>query len=127
MAAIVGWLCGPWKASQFTRNQFEHIRMGMSPSEVASVMGCRPMGTPSNDLMRLMEVDAGDSLKILGPTVRLDCWWDDAAIVAASYNVRGVNSKSLYVRVPRWRLLLDWLRHRVGVGEWYNPPSYNAR
>jgi hypothetical protein len=107
----VGWwqLSGP--RGRITREQFDRIRLGMTPAEVALVIGCSPCGE-SWDSEKLAEVADAEF-------ERGEAWSDEAVYILVGYGHGKVVYKTMGIGgVPPWKIKarawLDWLRGLVG-------------
>jgi hypothetical protein len=118
IAAITGsQVSGP--SGRFTREQYDRIRFGMTPVEVASVMGCPPSGPVA--MYRFIDSDFDLAADVGEPAkTALDSalWCDESLGVMVYYHNGKVALKQMLVRVPTWKVKarewLYWLRGLVG-------------
>jgi hypothetical protein len=107
-------LCWHGRPSGFTREKYNSVHFGMTPTEVQSVMGSAPM--TDNDTLRGEKAPiATDQMKWSGTLTRLDVWWDSTAFIGVGYDDRGVRVKSLCAPVPRWKVWQLRLRYLIGI------------
>jgi hypothetical protein len=88
------------------REQCERIRMGMTHSQVKTVMGCAPMGHPPDPR------DIGSPFPAI---IDYDRWWDNQAIITIAYKNDVAIGLSFSPRDCPWRRWLRWLRQRLGL------------
>jgi hypothetical protein len=123
---VVGLLCWQRTSGRFTREQYDRIRLGMTPAEVALVMGGRgtgPVGTSVWDkALERIDSPAWDSVAEKSPAPmaidRAEAWLDESAAVMVGYCDDKTIKKEMLTRVPLWKIKarewLDWLRGLVG-------------
>src|SRR5882724_11613199 len=102
-AVAVGWLCWPRAAGQFTREQYDRIRFGMTPADVASVMGCAATnGHPhlSSWLNQSgWDYEANDNaVDLFSPQDQDEIWVDDGTMVTVIYRHGRVCGKGIEKR-----------------------------
>lgn len=115
--AVVSWqLSGP--RERFTREQYGHIRLGMTPADVALVMG-----GPSRGERRGGRWDTVDREGPPPPSLRVlpvDKWVDETVAITVVYSDGDARAiwKNMTIRVPPWKVKarnwLNWLRRVVG-------------
>jgi hypothetical protein len=116
-AGVIGW----WQLSaraggRYTRAQYDRIRLGMTPAEVASVIGC-PSANYTDGLWDIV-ADAGGPL-FFGQADRYEVWVDEPVRIVVCYRDGKTIANSMQTRVPPWKVKarewLRWLRGLVGL------------
>jgi hypothetical protein len=92
---VVGLLCWPRTSGRFTREQYDRIRLGMTPAEVSAVMGCKPAATAlsQNEWENVAtELEAGPGPG--GPCL-VECWVDGDILIDVLYQGERARMKQI--------------------------------
>jgi hypothetical protein len=123
---VAGLLCWPRTSVRFTREQYDRIRFGMTPAEVASSIGSDP--SPIGRLIRGIErrgtwhtvaSDVSGPPLLATDKADVDVWVDKSVIIEVQYRNGKAFVKMMDILVPSWkakaRNWLNWLRGLVGL------------
>jgi hypothetical protein len=120
---VVGLLCWPRTRGRFTREQYDRIRLGMTPAEVLLALDNSArttpfLVTPNNDWDTVAEDGSG----LPSPVVSGNFGWvwrDESVQIWVYYHDAKTVQKRMYTHVPSWKVKarewLAWLRGLVGV------------
>ena len=116
--AAIGWwqLSGP----RLTREQYDRSRLGMTPAEVAAVMGCPPNADKYSFADRTgWEVDYNPVVDATVPPVDLvfasiQAWSNGSVDIFVFYRDGKVIWKAREFYQSWWKKWLKWLRGLVG-------------
>jgi hypothetical protein len=115
--AVIGW----WQLSvrpsgRFTREQYDRIRLGMTPAEVSEIIGA--WASSPNKKVYAMEQVESESAAELPPYVNVPWrrWYDGDAEISIWYQDGKVAHKELN------RLILYW---EMKIGEWRQRLSFH--
>jgi hypothetical protein len=103
----------PPPASRLTKGLYSRIDFGMTPAEVASIIGGPPLQNPRPDLLDGTDEVAYDRQSESCSTT--ESWADKGVIISVGYNHQGVKFKTLNVPASRWRWWRAWLRQLIGL------------
>jgi hypothetical protein len=112
------------------REWYDRIRLGMTPAEVAAVVGGLPPNTTEttsvsgpvyiNNVYGFCDLVAqeSDGLPSNESDLVVYVWTDQSVEIWVAYRDSKINRKEMYTQVPPWkvkaRACVDWLRRLVG-------------
>jgi hypothetical protein len=117
IAVISGWQLSSHRG-RFTREQYDRIRLGMRPADVAEIMG---PPSPAEKFEMGAEYELVDAEGIVDQAT-LELWEDRSVQIYVFYHDGKAVQKQMLSRVSPWkvkcRAWLDWLRGLLG---WKGP------
>jgi hypothetical protein len=105
---------------RFTREQYDRIRLGMTPAEISQIMGCPPMGLSVLEIPRagMWEGVARDPMKEpdLQGTSFGGVWSDGVVAICIRCRDSKVVTKSMIIYLSAWQLKTrEWLYRLRGL------------
>jgi hypothetical protein len=118
--AVVSWQLSTPRG-RFTREQYDRIRLGMTPAEVASVMGgVPPPDTPEN-YYGFWEclAEESDGLPSEESDLRVYAWTEESVAIWVACRDGKTIQKEIHARVPSWKIkAYEWLHTLRGLVGW---------
>jgi hypothetical protein len=99
---VVGLLCWPRTSGRFTREQYDRIRLGMTPAEVSRSMGSAPSDVFSQwpGLWEQVAFESNGS----PPNGKTDVWLDGSVGICVCYRDGKAAVKFMDRQVPPWKI-----------------------